>query len=205
MNIDHTTSLGPFICKKTILIDDAGWGDLILGVIIGALRLPEHKYMARRIPVSAFQTPNFKNRVYLDGAAKIARELVEVMQPDKETCFKICSGFVLSPIRKYLHNKGFFVEKVKISGELQEKVEKSFTDWCVEVGVPRKALNKEAHERFFAILEWVAEKIELREGLVKTGWKSWQEKWRKEAHQIHLQRVAESRKRYFRAPTDKNE
>jgi hypothetical protein len=82
-----------------------------------------------------------------------------------ETCFKICSGFVLSPLRKYLHSKGFFVEKVKISGELQEKVEKSFTDWCVEVGVSRKALSKEAHEHFFAILEWVAEKIELREGL----------------------------------------
>lgn len=202
MNIDHSTSLSQYICKKTILIDDAGWGDLVLGVIIGALRLPEHKYMERRIPVSAFQSPNFEKRIYLDGAARIAQELVEVMKPDKETCFKICSGFVLTPIQKYLRSKRFFVEKVKISGELQEKVEKSFTNWCVEAGVPRRALAKEAHKRFFAILEWVAEEIELREGLVKTGWKSWQEKWRNEAHRLHLQKIAESRKRYFQVPTD---
>jgi len=38
-----------------ILIDGAGWGDLILGVVIGALKLPDHEYMERRIPSSSFQ------------------------------------------------------------------------------------------------------------------------------------------------------
>jgi len=193
------TSLGRFIFRKNILIDDAGWGDLILGVVIGALKLPERKYMDRRIPVSAFQAENFRNKQYFDGAVKIAQEFIEVMQPDKATCFKICSGFVLSPIRKYLRDQGFLVEKVKITGELQEKVERRFIEWCIEVGVPKEKLEIEAHKRFFTILDWVAEKIELREHLVKTGWKSWQEKWRKEAHRIHLQKIAKSRKRYFQA------
>lgn len=61
-----------FLSRKEILIDDAGWGDLVLGVVIGALKLPERRYMERRISVSSFQPPNFENKQYLDDAVKIA-------------------------------------------------------------------------------------------------------------------------------------
>lgn len=192
--------LAPFVYKKKILIDDAGWGDLILGVIIGALKLPERKYMERRIPTFAFQSPNFENKQYLDESVKIAEEFVEVMQPDRETYFEVCSGYVLSRIRNYLQNRGFHVEKTKITGELQERIEKSFIEWCVEVGVPREKLDTESKNRFYAILEWIAEKIEIRENLVKTGWKSWHQKWQKEAHKLHLQKITESKKKYYTSP-----
>jgi hypothetical protein len=186
--------LGRFIYTKTILIDDAGWGDLILGAVIGALKLPERRYMERRIPVTAFQSPNFENKVYLDEAARIGREIVEAMRPDEETYFKVCSGYILSRIRSYLQNQGFHVEKAKIIGELQERVEKSYVEWCVETGVPREIL--ENRKRFYPILEWVAEKIELRENLVKTGWKSWRDKWRQKAVEMHLQRIAQAKEKY---------
>jgi hypothetical protein len=54
--------------EKVISIDGAGWGDLILGVGVGALNLnlPDPKYMERRIPISSFQSPNFENKKYLD-------------------------------------------------------------------------------------------------------------------------------------------
>ncbi len=166
-----------FLWSKTILIDDSGWGDLILGVVIGALKLPDRKYMERRIPVSSFQLPNFENKQYLDDAVKIAEEIVDVMSADRETCFKICSGYVLSSIRQYLQRQGFNVEKVEVTGELQERVEKGYMKWCTEVGVPAEKL--EDKRRFFTLLDWVAEKPNIREKLVKTGWKSWQRKWRK--------------------------
>jgi len=114
---------------KEILIDDAGWGDLILGVVIGALKPPDYRYMERRIPVSSFQPPNFENKKYLDDAMKIADEIIEVMQPDVETSFKVCSGYVLSSIRRHLQDRGFKVEKVEITGELQEMVERSYVRW----------------------------------------------------------------------------
>ena len=44
------------------------------------------------------------------------------------------------------------------------------------MGVPAERL--EGTKRFWTFLEWVAERPELREKLVKTGWKSWKEKWR---------------------------
>ena len=171
--------LDRFLSRKEILIDDAGWGDLILGVVIGALKLPERRYMERRIPVSSFQPPNFEDKLYLDDAVKIAEEIVEVMRPGRETRFKICSGYVLSSIRRHLRDRGFNVEEVEITGELQEMVERSYVEWCKEVGVPPERL--EDKRRFWTLLEWVAERPELRETLVKTGWKSWKQKWREKA------------------------
>ena len=168
-----------FSVRKEILIDDAGWGDLVLGVVIGALKLPERRYLDRRIPVSSFQPPNFENKRYLDDAVKIAEEIVEVMQPDRETRFKVCSGYVLSSIRRRLQDQGFNVEEVEITGELQELVERSYVRWCIEVGVPAERLVDE--RRFYTLLEWVAEKPKIREKLVKTGWKSWKQKWREKA------------------------
>ena len=160
------------------MIDDAGWGDLLLGIVIGALKPPDRRYMERRIPVSSFQPPNFENKKYLDDAVKIADEVVEVMQPDVETSFKICSGYVLSSIRRHLRERGFKVEEVEIRGELQEMVERSYVRWCVEVGVPEERMQDK--KRFWTLLEWVAERPDQRERLVKTGWASWERKWREE-------------------------
>ena len=164
------------------MIDDSGWGDLILGVVIGALKLPERRYMERRIPISSFQPPHFQNKQYLEDAVKIAQEIVEVMKPDNETVFKICTGYVLSSVRKYLRNKGFRVEEVEVTGELQEMVERSFTKWCKEVGIEFERLN--GKRSFNTFLEWIAEKPHLREKLVKTGWKSWNQRWRERVYNL---------------------
>jgi len=167
--------------KKAILIDDAGWSDLILGVVIGALNLdlPDARYMERRIPISSFQPPNFENKKYLDDAVKIADKIVAVMQPDLETTFKIRSGYVLSSIRTYLRERGFRVEEVEVTGELQEKVERSYVRWCKEMEVPVERLEDKG--RFWTFLEWVRESPRFREKLVKTGWESWKNKWREKA------------------------
>jgi len=186
-------ALDQFIFTKTILIDDSGWGDLILGAIIGALKLPDYRYMERRIAVTAFQQPNFGNKVYLEEAVRIAKEIVDVMQGDQQTNFKVCSGFILSGVRDYLQGQGFHVEETVVTGELQERVEKGYVDWCVEVGVPKDIFETE--RRFYPLLEWVADMFELRERLVKTGWKSGQNKWRQKALEIHLQKIAQSQER----------
>jgi hypothetical protein len=57
-------------------------------------------------------------------------------------------------------------------------VERSYVRWCVEVGVPEDLVKEK--RRFWALLEWVTEMPHLRETLVKTGWASWEGKWRKE-------------------------
>jgi hypothetical protein len=168
--------LNQFIYETEIFIDDAGWGDLILGVVIGALKIPNHTYMERRIPVRFFQPPNFESKQYLVEAEKIGEEIVKVMRPDEKTIFKVCSGYVLSSIRRYLQDAGFRVEKVEITGELQGMVERGFARWCRSVGVPMERVN--GKRNFWVLLEWVSEDPKNRESLVKTGWKSWWKKWR---------------------------
>jgi len=159
-----------------ILIDGAGWGDLILGVVIGAIKLPDHKYVEYRIPLSSFQSPDFENKQYLHDAVKIAEKIVDEMQADKHINFKVkhaFSGHILSSICRYLKDMGFNVAEVESTGELQTRVEKGYIKWCVEVGVPLERLERD--RRFWSLLKWVAEKPKNREKLVKTGWRSWQQ------------------------------
>jgi len=167
--------------NKVILIDGAGWGSLILGVVVGALNLnlPDPRYLERRIPISSFQSPNFEDKKYLDNAVKIADKIVEVMQPDMETTFKVHSGYFLSSICEHLRERGFRVEEVEVTGELQKKVERGYIRWCKEMGVPAERLEEKG--RFWTFLEWVAESPRFREKLVKTGWGSWKKKWREKA------------------------
>lgn len=179
MTLDHYT------CPKEIVIDESGWSDLLLGVVIGAIKPPDPRYMERRIPTSSFQPPNFKMKKYLDDAVKIAEEIIEVTQPDEETHFKVSSRYVLSSVRRYLQNRGFRVEKVENTGALQEMVERGYIRWCAEVGVPKEII--EGKRRFWNLLEWVSERPHLRESLVKTGWASWQRKWREEIYKTPFQ------------------
>ena len=100
------------------------------------------------------------------------------MQPDQETCFRVGSEYVLSSLALYLQSQGFKVQRVESTGELKPLVEKAYARWCAEKGVPEEILQDK--KRFWKFLEWVAEKPQLREGLVKTGWASWEHKWREE-------------------------
>lgn len=173
-------SLECFISSKEILIDAVGWSDLLLGVVVGALKPPNPMLMERRIPISSFQPPNFASKKYLEDAVRIADEIVAVMQPEADTCFKVCSEYVLSSLRSHLQNRGYNVLRVESTPELKGMVERGYLRWCAEAGVPAELLREKS--RFWASLKWVAERPHLREGLVKTGWASWQRKWREEIY-----------------------
>ncbi len=178
-----TLTLNCYLPGNIILIDAYGWGDLLLGVVIGAVRPPQRMVMERRIPISAFQLPNFKTKKYFEYAQKIADEILTVMQPEKETCFKICNEYVLSGIIVHIENLGYKVQRVESTGELNQLVEDAYVRWCVEVGLPRELLKDK--RRFWSFLNWVAENPHVREGLVKTGWASWEQKWRLEIYRKH--------------------
>ncbi len=150
----------------------------MLGVVVGALKPPDQMVMERRIPTASFQPPNFKSKKYLADAVRIADEIVAVMQPDSETCFKICSEYVLSGVIVHLENQGFKVQKVESPLTLKQLVEDGYVRWCEEKGVPREILHEK--RRFWGFLKWVGEAPHLRESLVKTGWASWENKWREE-------------------------
>ena len=169
-----------YLPGNMIIIDAAGWGDLLLGVVVGAIKPPQQMLLERRIPTLSFQPPNFKNKKYLEDATKIADEIVTVMQPDAETCFKVSSEYILSNVIVHLEKRGFNVQKTESTGQLKRLVNDAYLRWCVEKGVPREMLDEK--KRFWVFLDWVAQAPQLREGLVKTGWASWEQRWRDEIY-----------------------
>lgn len=172
-----------YLPGKEIIIDAYGWGDLLLGVVVGAIKPPEAMLMERRIPIASFQPPNFENKKYLDDAVKIVDEIIQVMQPEPDACFRVCSEYVLTNVVKHLQSKGFRIQKVETTGELRRMVERAYFRWAAEVGVPENILKE--RKRFWMMLDWVAERPRVREGLVKTGWESWRRKWREEIFKRH--------------------
>ena len=61
----------------TILIDDAGSGDLLFGTVISAYRPEDDHFIYDLINVKHFQMPLYMERTYLDEAKRIALELIE--------------------------------------------------------------------------------------------------------------------------------
>ena len=175
-----------YLPGKMIIIDASGWSDLLLGVVICAVKPPQSIVFERRISTEYFQPPNFKNKKYLSEADRIADELLDVMQADSETCFKVCSEYILSTVVKRLQDKGFKVEQVQSTGDFRKTVEDAYVRWCAEKGMPRDLLY--GKQRFWHFVEWVAENPHVREGLVKTGWESWERKWRNEVYKEHPSR-----------------
>ena len=165
--------------QRTVLIDDSGWGDPILGVVIGVLDLPAGRYFERKILPVFFQPPRFERQDYLDRAVEIVEEAIEVMKIGKEAKFRVCQGYILLKVRQYLRSQDYKVEDTVITGDLQKRIEKSFLKWCEEVGVPKHLLKEESGKpRFWVLMNWVKENPKVRENLVKTGWKSWNERWK---------------------------
>ena len=88
----------------------------MLGAVGGLLKPPALMVLERHIPTASFQPPKLKNKKYLADAIKISDEIISVMQVDDETCFKVCSEYVLSGVIDHLRSKGFKVGKSGING-----------------------------------------------------------------------------------------
>jgi len=132
-----------------VQIDDAGWGDLVGGCLLGFLRRETGEYIVKLIDVSHFRPPNFAKKTYLREALRLAREALDELKVSKDEEIEICTGSVLSEIS------------------------------YAALGVPRDTLPLESgRERFYALIRWVMEDFKEREKYVKTGWKSWNSKWR---------------------------
>ena len=121
----------------TIQIDDAGWGSLAGGVLIGACRKesPQTQHAFREIDVSAFQGIAFFHRVYLDCAKDAALALMVLLNVPLDESVEICTGYVLQAAREGLIEKGYQVTSTKIGDPLQTLVEREFLNRILALGV----------------------------------------------------------------------
>jgi hypothetical protein len=153
-------------------VDDSGWGDLVGGAIIVMRRLGKNDKYVGEVPVEAFQGQSFKAKAYLMYVLQIAREGVEVLSITKDESLHVCTGYILSEVRRVLANEGYKVVPSRIVGATQEFAEEEYIKHLSRLGVgaPEEARRIRGFDNSLA---WVLRDVDKRERLVKTGWKAW--------------------------------
>ena len=120
----------------TIEIDDAGTGDILFGVVIGAYRPEGDHFIYDMIDVRYFQEPVYDEKRHLNEARRIAIRLVDRLGLREEEKILICTGDVLNEaaealLERYGEER---IERGKIEGRAQFLVERAYTDELRNIG-----------------------------------------------------------------------
>jgi CxxC-x17-CxxC domain-containing protein len=155
----------------TIIVDDAGSGDLLSGVVIGAYREETDEYKYDLIDVRFYQEL-FCTKEYLKESFRVVSELLEKLRikPDEE--IQICQGCIfdvaVEELRKvYGEDK---VKRIKVVGEPQRLVEVSYLDEIRNLGYEPLAEREEKRAKsFFHMMRWLKAHPDMLR-YAKTGW-----------------------------------
>ena len=165
---DHSTEGA----DVTIQIDDAGWGCMIGGVLIGCYRVETGEFYAWPIPVDRFQGGAFSSRDYLSVAWVCAQAGLATLKREVSEPVQVCQGWVNQEIRRHLGVPGS-----KITGPFQARIEQALLDYLHGLGFPYAGSTEEYGKLFFESVRWLKGGNPNRRGMVservkvaKTGW-----------------------------------
>ena len=156
----------------TILIDDAGYGDLLHGAVIGAYRPETQEFYYDVIHVKYFQTPLFLQRGYLTEAKKISIKLVERMKPSENEKIQLCRGDILDVaaealIEIYSEER---VDRVKVEGNAQDLIETAYLDEIRNLGYePIPDRTEKWGKSFWHMYRWLKKNPKMIK-YTKSGW-----------------------------------
>ena len=156
----------------TIIIDDAGMGDLLFGVVIAAYKDTTQEFRYGVIDVKYFQDKYFSSKAYLKQAAKIVEKLLAEMKPNPDEEIHLCRGYIfdeaiekLKP--KYGEDK---IMRVKVIGETQDLAETAYLDEIRNLGYePIEERETKRAKSFFHMMNWLKKNPKMKR-YAKTGW-----------------------------------
>ena len=168
-----------------IQIDDAGWGSLVGGVLIGVYRDTDRAFRFDEVAPLFFQGDRYLNKDYLQEAGTIAlRLLMELGVPRSEEIF-LCTGYCLDGVYSKLLEHGYCVSRGKITGPLQDKIEHTLRT-VLECKYSFKVTYEELTSLEKKGLFWWKQIHWLKDGNIdrhgfnnqksvscKTGWSTW--------------------------------
>jgi CxxC-x17-CxxC domain-containing protein len=156
----------------TIIVDDAGSGDLLFGVVIGAYREETSEFKYDLIDVRFYQPELFSTKEYLQESMRVVSELLAKLKVKPEEEIHICQGCIfdvaVEELRKtYGEEK---VKRIKVVGEPQRLVEVSYLDEIRNLGYEPLAEREEKRAKsFFHMMRWLKAHPEMIR-YAKTGW-----------------------------------
>jgi hypothetical protein len=156
----------------TILIDDAGYGDLLHGVIIGAYRPETDEFTYDMIDVKYFQKPLFSKKVYQEQASRISINLVNKLNLNDEERIEICRGDILDKAAEDLieeHGEEKVV-RIKVEGKAQELIESAYLDEIRNLGYePIPDRTEKWGKSFWHMYKWLRKNPNMVK-YSKSGW-----------------------------------
>lgn len=157
-----------------IQIDDAGSGSLVGGTYIGLMRVETGEYYTGLIPVKFYCEEYFKKKLYLKCTSDIVKKGLKTLHAPRDEEIMICRGYMFDEARKYLSERNINFVSSKIENPLQIKIESSFEEYAISLGLPREFIKFTKYPfHFHRLLRWVYADYDNRIKLCKTGWKSW--------------------------------
>jgi len=156
----------------TIVVDDAGTGDLLFGVIIGAFRCETQEFTYNVLDVKYFRYPVFRSKEYLKEASRVVFELLSKLKLKKDERIQICRGYVFDQAANdlaeiYGDNQ---VERITVIGEPQRLTEIAYLDEIRNLGYePVKERDEKKAKSFFHMMNWLKRNPE-KLIYAKTGW-----------------------------------
>lgn len=156
----------------TITIDDAGVGDLLFGVVIGAFRHETEEFKYGILDVKYFQTQRFRRKEYLKQASRIVYRLLDKLKLKLDEPIRICKGYIFDRACKdlgktYGSNR---IRRVKVTGEPQRLTENAYLDEIRNLGYePLKERDKKRAKSFFHMMNWLKRNPDKLK-YAKSGW-----------------------------------
>ncbi len=156
----------------TIIIDDAGSGDLLFGVVIGAYRLETGEFTYNLVDVQFYQPKSFREKAYLKETTRVVTELLTTLKlkPDEE--IHLCQGNIFDDAAEELrkaHGEDR-VKRIKVVGEPQRLIEIAYLDEIRNLGYEPLAEREEKRAKsFFHMMRWLKANPAML-SYAKTGW-----------------------------------
>lgn len=155
----------------TLIVDDAGSGDLLFGVVVGAYHEETGEFKYDLIDVRFYQDI-FRKKEYLQESSRVVSKLVSRfnLQPDEE--IHICQGCIFDVAAAELQKiyGEDRVKRIRVVGEAQRLVEIAYLDEIRNLGYEPMAEREEKRGKsFFHMMRWLKANPEMLR-YAKTGW-----------------------------------
>jgi CxxC-x17-CxxC domain-containing protein len=155
----------------TIIVDDAGSGDLLFGVVVGAYHEETGRFKYDLIDVKFYQEI-FKEKEYLQESSRVVSKLISQFELKPEEEIHICQGCIFDVAQEELQ-KIYGQDRVKrihVVGETQRLVEIAYLDELRNLGYEPMAEREEKRGKsFFHMMHWLKDNPEMLR-YAKTGW-----------------------------------
>jgi len=155
----------------TVIVDDAGSGDLLFGVVVGAYREETGDFKYDLIDVRFYQEI-FREKEYLQESSRVVSKLVAGFNLVADEEIHICQGCIFDVAAEEL--KKVYgedrVKRIRVIGEAQRLVEIAYLDEIRNLGYePLYEREEKRGKSFFHMMRWLKDNPEMLR-YAKTGW-----------------------------------